>query len=121
MAVGAVAADEVGAFGDFLEEPGDVVGIILAVAVEEDDDFSASGVDAGVEGGALASILGKFNDLDGGGADDAGAGLVGGAVIDEDELVIDGGEGFGDFFLEGGDIFFFVEERDDERDGGHGD
>ncbi len=96
-ALGAVAADEVEALVEQVEHGGEVAGVVLEVAVEEGDDGSGGGHDAGVHGGGLAAIFGELEDADEGMAGDVGDGGVGGAVVDEDEFEGGGGEGGDDF------------------------
>ena len=56
-ALGAIAADQISTARDFPEQPRNVGRIILQIAVDKDDDLAARGLQAGVEGRALASIL----------------------------------------------------------------
>jgi hypothetical protein len=114
FAGGAVSANEVEALVEFVGELEDIGGIVLEVAVEEGDDFAVSGVDAGVEGGALPGILFKLEEADVGVTPDRGDGIVGGAVIDKDEFVMLVAEGGVDFLLEAGDVVFLVIEGDDD-------
>ena len=118
FAVGAVAANQVVAFVEFFEEARDVGGVVLAVAIHEEDGIAASGVDPGVHGAALAGVLGKTQDADFGPGGDAGEGGVGGFIVDEDNFEGASLEGVADFFAQGCDVVFFVIERDD--DGEHG-
>ena len=113
-AFGAVAADEVVALMEEVNHGGEVMGVVLEVAVEEGDEGGGGGHDAGVHGGGLAAILGKGEDADAGEWGDVGEGGVGGAVVDEDEFEVGGGEGGEDFAHEFRDVAFLVVEGDDE-------
>ncbi len=122
FAFGAVAADEVvaGGFVEFGDHGGDVGGIVLEVAVEGGDELAAGVMDAGVHGGALSGVLGEGEDADAVATLDALEGGVGGAVVDQDEFVVDAGEGAVDLLLEFGDVVLLIVEGDDNGEGGAG-
>jgi hypothetical protein len=116
LAGGAVPADEVDAVLEFFEELEDISGIVLEIAIEEHDDLSAGGVDAGIHGGTLAGILFELEKAQVRIAADLGDGIVGGTVVDEDEFVVLIFEGSVDFVLEEADVFLFVVEGHDDRE-----
>lgn len=122
FAFGSVTADKVvaGGFVEFGDHGRDVGGIVLEVAVEGGDELASGVMDAGVHGGALASVLGEGEDADAGAALDALEGGVGGAVVDEDEFVVDAGEGLVDLLLKFGDIVLLIVEGDYDGEGGAG-
>ena len=129
-AFGAPTADDVVAFLEFGEEAGDLVGVVLEVAVHGEDELALRVVEAGGEGGGLAEVAAEFDDedarIDGGDLFKEAVGAVAGAVVDEDEfkgLARVGEHGFHDGFeavVEGGDVFFFVVEGDDDGELRHG-
>ena len=108
----AVADDESSiARGGGGEKGGDILGGVLAVAVEAEspDEFAFEGsVPAGVEGGAFAAAGGMVEDLGAGGGGLGGGGVGGGVVDDEDvgqelaDAADDRGDG-GGFVVAGND------------------
>ena len=61
---GADAAGEVGPAGtDQLQQGGEVRGIVLAVPIHHGGVGAGGGKEAGVEGGTLAEVFGKMNDV----------------------------------------------------------
>lgn len=92
----------------------------MEVAVEGGDELAARVMDAGVHGGALTGIFGEGEDSDAGAALDALEGGVGGAVVDQDEFVVDAGEGAVDLLLEFGDVVLLIVEGDNNGEGGAG-
>jgi len=104
----------VDAVGDHGGHGGDEEGRILVVGVDHDDDVGVAGEGLGVAGllvGAVAAVGG----VDGGveaEIEGEGDGAVGAAVIDEDDVVDEGGQlADGGFESEGGVI-----GRQDDRD-----
>jgi len=102
-----------GALGG-LDEPGDVVGVVLAVAVEEHDGIevvAADVVEAGADGGALAEVA-LVDDDDGAGGLGEPGGVVAGAVVHDED--------FGDVRRaaahDTGDVGGFVVGRDECAD-----
>jgi hypothetical protein len=74
LGAGAALGDDDGeAFAPLVDELWDDFGGVLEVAVEEDDGVAAGVVDTGGDGGLVAEISGKGEELD------AGVGGVGGA------------------------------------------
>ena len=66
------AADDVIALLDLGDEKRDVVGIVLQVGVQADDDVAAGVVEAGDQGRRLAEIFPQADDLDSGRRSSAG-------------------------------------------------
>ena len=92
LAVAPPAGDDVEALVDPVEEPGDVGGVVLAVAVHRHEDRAAREVERGRERGGLAAVAPEEGDEDvvGVGVLDRGElrrRAVGRAVVDEDQLV----------------------------------
>lgn len=108
-----VAADDVGVL-HLLEEGGDVSGVVLSVAVHHDADVAGGGVESEVECGALSEVFGECDDADAGLSGEFLRGGVGAAVVDGDDFGV--GLCAFDFFNDGGDVFFFVVEGDDDGD-----
>ena len=115
----APAGDDVVAFFKPLEEAGDLVGIVLQVAVHGEDEFAGGVVEAGGERRGLAEVAAELYDEDA--AVDRGnlfkqtIAAVSGAIVDEDQL-----KALPDLFhdllqagIEDGDILFFVVKRHD--------
>src|SRR4029077_11450697 len=64
LAVLAPAADDVVALVHLGEEPGEVVGVVLLVAVHEDDDLAAGVAETGADRGGLAEVAAELDDPD---------------------------------------------------------
>jgi len=122
----APAADDVVALFKFGEEVGDLVGIVLEIAVHGEDEVALGVVEAGGKGGGLAEVAAELDDenaaVDGGDLFKQAVGPVAGTIVDEDQF-----EGFADLFhhgletvVEGGDVFFFVMERNNDGIFRHG-
>ena len=122
----APATDDVVAFFQFGEEVGDLVGVVLEIAVHGEDEVALGVVEAGGEGGGLAEVAAELDDenptVDGGDFFKQAVGAVAGSIVDEDQF-----EGFADLLhygfesvVEGGDVFFFVMERNDDGIFRHG-
>ncbi len=114
------AGDDIVALIDFPEETGNFLRGVLKIGVHGDDDFSASGVETGGQGGRLAEIPAKddqldaaiircdiFDDLDG---------AISASIVDEDDFV-----SAIQFFQNGGQPFvkfrqcvFLVEDRQND-------
>src|SRR3981081_1618149 len=116
----APAADDVVALFELGEEVGDLVGIVLEIAVHGEDEVPLGVVEAGGEGGGLAEVAAKLDDENaavyGGDLFQQAVGAVAGSVVDEDQF-----KRFADLFhfgfgaiVEGGDGFFFFMERNDD-------
>jgi len=116
----APAADDVVTLFKLGEEVGDLVGIVLEIAVHGEDEVALGVVEAGGEGGGLAEVSAELDDenaaVDGGDLFKQAVGAVSGSIIDEDQF-----EGFTDLLhyrfetvVEGGDVLFFVMERNDD-------
>jgi len=92
-AEGPVAVDHRGlALHHRLEQPGDVLRVILQVGVEDDHVVAVGLGDGCADGGALAHVLGVVNSVQAGvvaTAQDLG-GAIGAAVVDHDELHVTG-------------------------------
>src|SRR5260370_29178424 len=110
----APAADEVVPFFELGEEVGDLVGIVLEIAVHGEDEVALGVVEAGGEGGGLAEVAAELDDenaaVDSGDLFEEAVGAVAGSIVDEDEF-----EGIADLLhygfeagVKGGDGFFFV-------------
>ena len=122
----APAADDVVALFELGEEVGDLVGIVLEIAVHGEDEVPLGVVEAGGEGGGLAEVAAKLDDENaavyGGDLFQQAVGAVAGSVVDEDQfkrladLLHYGFEAI----VEGGDVFFFVMERNDDGIFRHG-
>src|SRR6202022_2507658 len=113
----APAADDVVALFKLGEEVGDLVGIMLEIAVHGEDEVALGVIEAGSEGGCLTEVAAEFDDenaaVDGGDLFQETVGAVAGSIVDEDQF-----EGFADLLhygfeavVEGGDVLFFVMER----------
>jgi hypothetical protein len=114
-------AHNVVAFFELGEEAGDLVGIVLQVAVHGKDEVALGVVEAGSEGGGLAEVAAELDDQDTavycGDLFEEAVGAVAGSIVDEDQL-----EGLVDMLhdcleavVESGDILFFVMKRYDDR------
>ena len=55
--------DDIEALIEFLQEHGDLVGIILKVGVHRDDELAAGAVEASAVGGRFAKVSAKLDDL----------------------------------------------------------
>jgi hypothetical protein len=90
LSFGADAADEVGAV-EFVEEFGEVGGVVLEVTIQGGDEGGFRGVESSEEGGALSAVYLVADAADvgelGGGFLDPLGGEVGAGVIDEEEFV----------------------------------
>ena len=115
FAVGPVAANEVVAFIEFCQKARDIGGIVLAVAVHQDDDVAFCGVDPGVHGAALAGVFLELEYADMRGAGDFAYRGVGRFIVYEDDFEIAAGESSADLFAERSDVVFFVIKRNDDR------
>ena len=125
-ALRAPAADDVVAFFELGEEVGDLVGIVLEIAVHGEDVVALGVVEAGGEGRGLTEVAAELDDEDaavyGGDLFEKAIGAVAGAIVDEDQL-----EGFADLLhdgleavVESGDVLLFVMERNDDGIFRHG-
>ena len=90
LAASAPAADDVVAFVELVGEHFDIVGLVLAVGVERDDDRGSGSPEAGHHRRRLAEIAGQVDDAQPGlvgcqRVEDV-AGLVATAVVDHDQL-----------------------------------
>ena len=119
-ALRAPAADYVVALFELGEEVGDLVGVVLEIAVHGEDVVALGVVEAGGKSRGLAEVAAELDDEDAGvyGSDlfEETIGAVAGAVVDEDEL-----EGVADLLhdgleavVESGDVLFLVVERHDD-------
>ncbi len=119
-ALGSPAADDVVAFFEFCEEGGDLVGIVLEVAIHCEDVVSLGVVEAGGEGGGLAEVAAELDDENAGvhcgDLFEEAVGAIAGPIVDEDEF-----EGFADLLhdgleavVEGGDVLLLVMKRNDD-------
>ena len=57
------ATNEIIAFLDFFQEPGDFFGVVLQIAVHGDNHFSAGKIEAGFQGRSLAKIAAQPNNI----------------------------------------------------------
>ncbi len=93
------AGDDVVAFVDFGDELGELVGVVLEVAIHGNDDVAAGVIEAGGECGGLAEVAAEVDDEDVGVGfgelAEAGVGVVLGAIVDVDDFV-----GFGVVFAD---------------------
>ncbi len=116
----APAADDVVALFELGEEVGDLVGIVLEIAVHGEDEVALGVIEAGGEGGGLTEVAAQLDDedarVDRGDLFEQAIGAVARTIVDEDQF-----EGFADLLhygleavVEGGDVFFFVVERNDD-------
>ena len=89
-ALGAPAGDDVVALFELGEELGDLVWVVLEVAVHGEDELTPGVVEAGGEGGGLAEVTTELDNedarIDGGDLFEQAVGAVAGAVVDKDEL-----------------------------------
>ena len=117
----APAGDDVVAFFELLEELGDLVGVVLEVAVHGEDVFTRGVVKTGGKGGCLAEVAAELDDeyaaIDRGDLFKELIGTVTGSVVDEDQL-----EGATDLLhdlleagVEGSNVFIFVMEGNNNR------
>jgi len=126
FAVFAPAAYHVDVFGELGKEGWDVVGVVLEVGVHGDDEGVSGVIDAGGEGGGLAEVAleedGANAGIGGGDVEDEAGGVVGAAVVDEDEFVgvAVALAGFGYTLVEGLDAARFIVGGGDDGEGGGG-
>ena len=57
-----VTANQVGAVIDLRQKPGNIAGVVLQIAVHQDQDLTSRGGQAGIDRCALAGILLEFKD-----------------------------------------------------------
>jgi len=103
-----------------IQEAGDFCGVVLEIAVHGENDVATGGGEAGLEGDGLAEVTAEAEGADLTGAMEAGnfgPGLVGGAVVYEQDFVVRG-ENLLQGLAEGGDGVLFVVNGDDDADGG---
>ncbi len=116
FAIGAVATDEIGVLGfESGHQLGNVVGVVLKIAIDEGDEFALGPHHAFVHGGALAGVLVETQDANTLALPDAFDSRVGRTIIDEDEFVVDPVENLADFLLHGLDVVLLIVEGNDER------
>src|SRR5882757_4512886 len=122
----APAADDVVTLFELGEEVGDLLRIVLEIAVHGEDEVALGVVEAGGEGGGLAEVAAELDDENaavyGGDLFKQAVGPVAGTIVDEDQF-----EGLADLLhyrfetvVEGGDVLFFVMERNDDGIFRHG-
>ena len=122
----APATDDVVALFKLGEEVGDLVGIVLEIAVHGEDEVTLGVVEACGECGGLTEVAAELDDenaaIDGGDLFQQAVGAVAGSIVDEHQL-----KGFADLLhyglqtvVECGDVFFFVMERNDDGIFRHG-
>ena len=118
--LGAPAADDVVAFFELGEEGGDLVGIVLEVAVHGEDVVALGVIEPGGEGRGLTEVATELDDedaaVDGGDLFEEAIGSVAGTIVDKDQF-----EGLADLFhdgleaiVESCDVLLFVMERNDD-------
>lgn len=116
------AADDVVSCFDLLDKKRDVMGIVLEIRVERDDNITPGMVESCRKGRSLAKVFSEFDDFDSVilpvKTFQRKKGFILASVIDEDDLV-----GFSklltgviDFLIEDRQIFFLVVDRDDKRE-----
>jgi len=99
---------------------------VLEIAVHGEDIVALGVVEAGGEGGGLAEVAAELDDENaavyGGDLFKQAVGPVAGTIVDEDQF-----EGFADLLhdrfetvVEGGDVLFFIMERNDDGIFWHG-
>jgi energy-converting hydrogenase Eha subunit B len=99
-----------------LQHGGNVGRVVLEVAVHGGNVFAARHVYAGHEGQTLAVVFAQFHHPQArmsGGAQ-FGDGVVAGAVVHIDQLVIYAGEACVQLFEQGPDVVFFIINSDDD-------
>ena len=120
VARGAAAARDVGPVGERGDEPRDVLGLVLEVAVHRHDDLAAGAREAGVHRRVLAEVALEADGADArvGGVQplDDRPGAVARAVVDEDELEAAPVERRHDPAVELLERARLVVERDDDRE-----
>ena len=116
----APAADDVVTLAQLLQEQGNVVGIVLQVAVHGDDVLALGVIEAGGQRRGLPEIAAQLDHhhaaVDGGNLLQHPEGVVAAAVIDEDQLERLAGRFHHHLqpVVEFGDVLFFVVERYDD-------
>ena len=122
----APAADDVVALFEFGEEVGDLLGIVLEITIHGEDEVSLRVIEAGGESRGLTEVAAELDDenaaVDCGDLFKQAVGAIAGSIVDEDQF-----EGFADLLhyrfeavVEGGDVFFFVMERNNDGIFRHG-
>ena len=114
LALGTVAANDVRFVAESVDEGRNVGGIVLSVAIDEDDDGAAGIARSGIHGGGLAAVAGKLEGGHPGHRGDDLPGLVRAAIVDREDL----GPGIGrnDLLEDGPGGFLFVVKRNDDAD-----
>src|SRR5258708_38207244 len=86
----APAADDVVALFKLGEEVGNLVGIVLEIAVHGEDEVALGVIEAGGEGGGLAEVAAELDDenaaVDGGDLFKQSVGPGAGAIVHEDQF-----------------------------------
>ena len=117
LALRAVPAGEIRTALDFGDEPQDIRGVVLQIAVDERDDPPARGMQPCIHRGALPRIARKPEHAHPAALQvDARAGAVARAVVDKHHLVVDTCERRRQFPLQDGDVFLLVIEWYDDRE-----
>ncbi len=111
--------DDVVALFELFKEVGDLVGVVLQVAVHGEDELARGVVEAGGQGRGLAEVAAQLDDehaaVDRGDLFEKLVGTVAGAIVDEDQLerVADLLHDLFQARVEGGNVLFFVMEGND--------
>ena len=118
--LGTPTADDVVTLFEFGEEGGDLIGVVLEVAIHSEDVVALGVIEAGGEGGGLAEVAAELDDEDAAiyrsDLFEQAIGAVTGAIVDKDQF-----EGFTDLLHDGleaiverGDVILFVVEWHDD-------
>ena len=116
----APAADDVVSLAQLLQEHGNVVGIVLQVAIHGDDVFAFSMIETGRQRGGLPEVAAQFDHYDApvhrGNLLQHPEGIVVAAVVHEDQLerLVGGFHNHLEAVIELGYVLFFVVEGYDD-------
>lgn len=107
-----VSANKIGVV-EALQQVGNVMGVILAIAIEHNTDIAGGGSETVIECGALAEIVGVGDEADGWHRGDGCCRAIGATVVDGDDFGI--WQDREDFYQNRMCVFFFVVEWNDDR------
>jgi hypothetical protein len=124
LALERLAVDDVDVLRQRVEQARDLLGRVLEVVVERDDDGKPCGADAGKGGVVLPVVAGELEATHAvvglGERPDPRPAAVGAAVVDEEQLVLDAGERQVDALGQLVERLLAVEDGDDDGDAGGG-
>ena len=88
----------------------------MQIAVDQDEGCAAGGIQAGVDGCALAGVVLKAQNANLRAALNPFRCPIARTVIDEDNFMLDARERAAQLRLQNGNIIFLIENRNDHRD-----